>query len=537
METDRRPGVSCGVADGVDGTPTLSRLDMRWLALKLRMLKRKLQDLTVCCSYQIDFLHQREHSLKEFRKQYEVLEEIGRGGFGIVYKAIRKLDQLPVAVKFIQHKHVREWTLTCRQLIPSELCHLETCKDIEGVVSLIDWFANSKGFLIVMERPENCMDVFDLVSLHGRLDEATARSVFSQVVDTVCEMFAKHELIHRDIKDENLIVDMASGDVKLVDFGATACLSSALKKEFQGTRSYCPPEWFRQLQYLPLEATSWSLGVLLFTLVTGHLPFRNEIQICLGSVKFPKYLSKECCHLIKSCLTTSTSARAKIEDIRSHSWMSHSQPSYGISFEQTLLLRKKERMMDKKEVEEERDINDVVVTTRDSRMVDTPPKKKSPPRAVTEEKSILGDLSRSSSRYDNISASSLADYMSTYSAEEDLVSELYHSASDISCAMAAGSMCPTVKSASAYNLAKLRKRSNVFKSFDTDLDPVNEDDQCGEHNVMTCSSSSEEETVREELPLRVRDSQVQQQVARLSRHRPLQFGESASTLAIFEISR
>ncbi|PIO66611.1 hypothetical protein TELCIR_11669, partial [Teladorsagia circumcincta] len=75
------------------------------------MLKRKLQDLTVCCSYQVEFLHQKAHSAKEFRRQYTVLEEIGRGGFGIVYRAVRIADGLPVAVKFVEHKHVREWTL------------------------------------------------------------------------------------------------------------------------------------------------------------------------------------------------------------------------------------------------------------------------------------------------------------------------------------------------------------------------------------------------------------------------------------------
>ncbi|VDO25030.1 unnamed protein product, partial [Heligmosomoides polygyrus] len=146
------------------------------------------------------------HSAKEFRRQYTVLEEIGRGGFGIVYRAIRISDGLPVAVKFVEHKHVREWTLTCNQLIPSEVCHLETCADVPGVIRLIDWFANSKGFLIVMERPENCMDIFDLISTYGKLDEGP---------------------------DENLIVNMTNGEVKLVDFGATASAEKAMKKEFQ----------------------------------------------------------------------------------------------------------------------------------------------------------------------------------------------------------------------------------------------------------------------------------------------------------------
>uniref|UniRef100_A0A0K0DDX0 Serine/threonine-protein kinase 1 n=1 Tax=Angiostrongylus cantonensis TaxID=6313 RepID=A0A0K0DDX0_ANGCA len=300
------------------------------------MLKRKLQDLTVCCSYQINFLHQKAHSAKEFRRQYVVMEEISRGGFGIVYRAVRLSDSLPVAVKFVEHKHVREWTLTCNQLIPSEVCHLDTCRDIPGVIRLIDWFANSKGFLIVMERPENCMDLFDLISTYGKLDEDTARGIFIQVVDSVCAMYVQHGLIHRDIKDENLIVDMKTGEVKIVDFGAAASAEKAMKKEFQGTRSYCPPEWFRKLQYLPLEATSWSLGVLLYILVTGQLPFKNEIQICLGRIKFPSHVSKECRQLIKSCLTTSAGSRAGFNAIRQHSWLSKTIPVHKETFEAVL---------------------------------------------------------------------------------------------------------------------------------------------------------------------------------------------------------
>uniref|UniRef100_A0A1I7U3A4 Serine/threonine-protein kinase 1 n=1 Tax=Caenorhabditis tropicalis TaxID=1561998 RepID=A0A1I7U3A4_9PELO len=198
------------------------------------MIKRKLQDLAVCCSYQVDFLHEKKHSVKEFKRKYEVLDEIGRGGFGIVYEATSRQDgQQPVAVKFVQHKHVRSWTMTCRQLIPSEVCHLETCEDIPGVIRILDWFANSKGFLIVMERPENCMDLFDMVSVHGPLNEEMAKFIFKQVIATVFEMYSKHGLLHRDIKDENLIVNMNTGEVKLVDFGATAYAEKATKKNFK----------------------------------------------------------------------------------------------------------------------------------------------------------------------------------------------------------------------------------------------------------------------------------------------------------------
>ncbi|KAL6725379.1 hypothetical protein Aduo_007435 [Ancylostoma duodenale] len=536
------------------------------------MLKRKLQDLTVCCSYRVDFLHQKAHSAKEFRRQYTVLEEIGRGGFGIVYRAVRIADNLPVAVKFVEHKHVREWTMTCNQLIPSEVCHLETCKDVPGVIRLIDWFANSKGFLIVMERPENCMDIFDLISTYGRLDEDSARAIFIQVVDSVCTMYAKHGLIHRDIKDENLIVNMTTGEVKLVDFGATASAEKAMKKEFQGTRSYCPPEWFRQLQYLPLEATSWSLGVLLFILVTGQLPFKNEIQICLGRVKFPSYLSKECCQLIKSCLTTAAGSRAALTTIRQHPWLNKKIPIHTETFEAVLdrtLGRAQAQERSPRTpaeeargaVEEERQINDVILIEaprpdrKPSNAPVTSPDAESTCTMVTangdEESAPLVPRTRLHSKYDNISSSSLADYLSTMSVDagspegasmmSDSVSvattattNVYFSTYDISeeeeAESSVSEVKPPVKSVSAYNLAaRARKRSLIFKSFDRELDTVLEH-TTPEHipRVMTSSTDSEEQTVTEDPPSQ------HPEIFHFSRHRPLHVVTDMSSLAIFQ---
>jgi serine/threonine protein kinase len=116
-----------------------------------------------------------------------------------------------------------------------------------------------------MERPEKCMDLFDVITVYGRLDEEVSRWIFVQIVDAVLEMRSAYSLVHRDIKDENVILDMESGAVKLVDFGAADFIDSAYKKHFQGTRSYAPPEWFKAKQNLPLESTCWSLGVLLYT--------------------------------------------------------------------------------------------------------------------------------------------------------------------------------------------------------------------------------------------------------------------------------
>jgi serine/threonine protein kinase len=97
--------------------------------------------------------------------------------------------------------------------------------------------------MIILERPEHCLDLFDVISKYGRLDEDVARWIFVQVVDAVLDMHRVFQLVHRDIKDENIIVNLETGEVKLVDFGAADFIGSAVKKHFQGTRSYCPPEW------------------------------------------------------------------------------------------------------------------------------------------------------------------------------------------------------------------------------------------------------------------------------------------------------
>lgn len=65
-----------------------------------------------------------------------------------MFKAFRVTDGAPVAVKFIAHGHVREWTMFERQMIPTEICYLEECSNIPGVVKLVDWFARFRFKLI-----------------------------------------------------------------------------------------------------------------------------------------------------------------------------------------------------------------------------------------------------------------------------------------------------------------------------------------------------------------------------------------------------
>ncbi|CAJ0580852.1 unnamed protein product, partial [Mesorhabditis spiculigera] len=269
--------------------------------------------------------------LAGFRKLYDLGEEIGRGGFGVVYRATRISDDLPVAVKFIDRKSIREWGKLGDSQVPMEIYVLSKCAKIPGVIRLLDWYSTSEGFLIVMERPFPCTDLFDFLKLQTKLDENTARWFFRQIVQTV-QQCAEKRILHRDIKDENIVIDLVTGEAKLIDFGAATALKKSQYSDFQGTRLYCPPEWFLRSLYLGKEATVWSLGVLLYNMLNGRVPYRNEKDICtshlLGALPFYSSVSTEARDLVLQCLSYEPYDRCSLEEILIHPWMTADCPDW-----------------------------------------------------------------------------------------------------------------------------------------------------------------------------------------------------------------
>ncbi|XP_048184292.1 serine/threonine-protein kinase pim-1-like [Corvus hawaiiensis] len=259
---------------------------------------------------------------KKLQELYQLGPQLGSGGFGTVFSGIRLSDGSLVAIKRVARESVLQWyELPDGTRVPMEIVLMEKVgSGCHNIIRLLDWFELPDSFLLVMERPEPSQALLAFLLEQGFLCEEMARWLFCQVLEAVRHCTACG-VLHRDIKPENLLVDPESGDLKLIDFGCGTFLQEQAFTRFAGTHMYSPPEWICLGCYHGHSATIWSLGMLLYVMVCGNMPFLEDRDIVSGQLFFWQQVSPECQHLIRWCLSKHPADRPALEEILRHPWV------------------------------------------------------------------------------------------------------------------------------------------------------------------------------------------------------------------------
>ncbi|XP_043081218.1 NUAK family SNF1-like kinase 1 [Puntigrus tetrazona] len=267
--------------------------------------------------------HRHKHSLK---RRFEVLETLGRGTYGKVKRAVERQCGKTVAIKSIRKERLRD---------DLDKAHIQREIEISAslvhphIIRLYEVFESRDRIVMVMEYASGG-ELYEYIQDRQRLSEEEARHFFRQITSAV-QYCHQNGVVHRDLKLENILLD-TDLNVKLADFGLSnrytrgRCLDT-----FCGSPLYASPEIINGLPYRGPEVDCWSLGVLLYALVYGSMPFDGTTysvlkeQIRHGRYKTPDVLS-EARSLIRWMLTVKTEDRATVEDIANHWWLNLNCP-------------------------------------------------------------------------------------------------------------------------------------------------------------------------------------------------------------------
>lgn len=264
------------------------------------------------------------HRSVTLRDLYSLRQVLSDTSNGTVFSGRRRRDGRPVAIKRIMRNKVKRWGIVRDRQVPMEVALLRKVneKRHSGIVEVLEWFECADCFLVVMARPTPVMDLFDYVSKRKRLNELEARKIFLQIIDSL-EHCGARNVFHRDVKLENILVVPTTLQTTLIDFGCGSFYKDTYFTDFAGTPQYYPPEWFLNRKYNGYRQTIWSCGVLLYSLITGRLPFASTEEICARNVHWPDNISLSTTvkHLVESMLDKNENIRITMSEVRQHQWL------------------------------------------------------------------------------------------------------------------------------------------------------------------------------------------------------------------------
>ncbi|XP_071436331.1 maternal embryonic leucine zipper kinase isoform X4 [Pithys albifrons albifrons] len=259
---------------------------------------------------------------EEVLKYYELHGTVGTGGFAKVKLARHRLTGEKVAIKIMDK-------LALQDDLPRVKLEIDAMKDLshQHICRLYHVIETPKKIFMVLEYCPGG-ELFDYIISKDRLSEEEARVFFRQIVSAIAYVHSRG-YAHRDLKPENLLID-EERNLKLIDFGLCAKPKGGLDYHLNtccGSPAYAAPELIQGKTYIGSEADIWSMGVLLYALLCGFLPFDDDNvmaiyrKIMRGKYSIPNWLSPSSTLLLYQMLQVDPKKRITVKHLLSHPWL------------------------------------------------------------------------------------------------------------------------------------------------------------------------------------------------------------------------
>ncbi|GAB6022190.1 G2-specific protein kinase nim-1 [Chamberlinius hualienensis] len=257
---------------------------------------------------------------------YKLKGELGSGNFSHVKMAVHQLTKDKVAIKTLDclKLDMKSQRMLKREIaIMEQLCH-------PNLIQLFEVIESRNTVYLAMELADEG-ELFAKITNEGKMNENECRTIFLQVVSAVDYMHSRN-VIHRDLKAENIYFK-GSHTVKVGDFGFSTqvtYMDEALRT-FCGSPPYAAPELFQDESYVGAPVDLWALGVLLYFMICGYMPFRAPTVISLkkaileSDFEIPSHVATECQNLIRGFLKKNYKERFTMANVVESSWLRYNQ--------------------------------------------------------------------------------------------------------------------------------------------------------------------------------------------------------------------
>ncbi|XP_052025356.1 sperm motility kinase Y-like [Apodemus sylvaticus] len=254
---------------------------------------------------------------EDFHSQYKVLRTIGQGSNAKVLLAQHRLTGTPVAIKVLEKG---------KQWFQSAMMEANIMRTLNhpNIISLLQVTETKKSIYLVMEFVEG-QQLYQYIKNSGHIEEDEARKIFKQLIAAVSYCH-EHGIVHRDLKPDNILIDN-NGKIKIIDFGlSTKVKPGQMLSQHCGSYSFGAPEFFLGKRYDGTKSDSWTLGVVLYFMIVGKVPFDSVIihelqrQVVAGVYPAPCGVSQELEDLLSLLLTIHPTYRPTPMEVMLHPW-------------------------------------------------------------------------------------------------------------------------------------------------------------------------------------------------------------------------